>query len=236
MRRVAGGHVEEVVAIEEDRIRDRELVCGLPEHVEHHLAGDDRCGAVDGRAVEQRLGRRLRRERERGKRVHDQVDPEHLHGGDRRLVEAEGSDDRERDGDDVDRQLKLKELGDGGVDVAAPLGGDDDGGEVVVEQHDVARILGDLSARDAHREAHVRALQRGRIVRAVASHRHHLPVGEDGDALLSELGDALGVGEDKRLAEAVCERELVVGRGARKDPQVRPHLVKLLLHELRLAL
>eukprot|EP00966_Prymnesium_polylepis_P111110 2570164-Prymnesium_polylepis.1 len=74
--------------------------------------------------------------------IHDDVDPPHLHGGDGRLLEGEGADDGHRDGDDVDRQLELQKLGDGLVHVAPPLGRGDDRREVVVEQHDVACVLG----------------------------------------------------------------------------------------------
>ena len=48
----------------------------------------------------------------------------------------------------------------------------DNGGEVVVGQHDVGRLLGDVGPGDAHGNADVGRLQGRRVVDAVAGHRH----------------------------------------------------------------
>ena len=50
-----------------------------------------------------------------------------------------------------------------------------DRGEVVVGEHHVGRLLGDIGAGDAHRDADVGRLERRRVVHAVAGHRHHPP-------------------------------------------------------------
>ena len=55
--------------------------------------------------------------------------------------------------------------------------GADDRGEVVVGEDHVRRLLGDVGAGDAHRDADVRRLQRGRVVDAVAGHRDDPAVG-----------------------------------------------------------
>ena len=73
----------------------------------------------------------------------------------------------------VDLHLELQELDDAGVNVAAPLDSVDDGVEVVVEEQDVAGLLG--NARTAvHGKSHVCQLERRRIVRAIPRHCHHL--------------------------------------------------------------
>ena len=56
----------------------------------------------------------------RPRRVHDEVDPQHLHRRDRALLVAERADDRAHDRGDVHRQLELQELADGLEDVASP--------------------------------------------------------------------------------------------------------------------
>ena len=56
------------------------------------------------------------------------------------------------------------------------LDGADDGGEVVVLQDHVAGVLGDVGAGDAHRDADVGLLERGRVVDAVAGHRDDLAI------------------------------------------------------------
>jgi len=59
------------------------------------------------------------------------------------------SKESNNDRDHVDRQLKLKELGDAVVDVAAPHHRLDDAREIVVCQDDVRRFLCDVRARDS---------------------------------------------------------------------------------------
>lgn len=57
-------------------------------------------------------------------------------------------------------------------DEAALLDAADDGGEVVVEQDHVGRLLGHGAAHDAHGDADVRLLQGRRVVHAVSRHGH----------------------------------------------------------------
>ena len=60
------------------------------------------------------------------------------------------------------------------VQAAAHLHGAHDGGEVVVREDHHGGLLGDLRAGDAHGDADVRALQRRRVVDAVAGHGHDM--------------------------------------------------------------
>ena len=62
------------------------------------------------------------------------TDPEHLHGGERRLLEDGGSQDRHADRHNIHRQLELEELGDALVHVAAPQCGGDDVCKVIFEE------------------------------------------------------------------------------------------------------
>jgi len=62
------------------------------------------------------------------------------------------------------------------VDGAALRDGLDNGGEVVVGQDHVRRLLGHRGAGDAHGDADVGELERGGVVDAVARHGHDVPV------------------------------------------------------------
>ena len=159
----------------------------------------------------------FRAERQRGQHVGAEIDREDL-------------DDGQRQRDPEQHEGKVRhQLGDvGGEDVGeelaqvvehrAPfLDGDDDGGEVVVEQDDVGRFLGDIGAGDAHRDADVGALQRRRVVHPVAGHRDDLALALQGlhDAhLLVGAGareQQLGLVEQQlqirfRHAGAACRR------------------------------
>ena len=71
----------------------------------------------------------------------------------------------------------MDELLDVVIDAAALLDRADDRGKVVVGQHHVGGFFGHVSAGDAHCHADVGALDGGRVVHAVAGHRHDLIVG-----------------------------------------------------------
>ena len=51
----------------------------------------------------------------------------------------------------------------------------DDGREVVVEEHEVGRLAGDVGARAPHRDADVGLVERGTVVHAVSGHGHDVP-------------------------------------------------------------
>ena len=159
--RRAVGHHEDI---------ECELEARLADDVPLHERGDER-RVLAVRLALQELGLRVvRGERERSHGVHDEVDPQHLHGGEHALpvLVEDRPEEGECDGDDVDGQLELEELADAVEDVPAPRHRLDDGGEVVVHEDDVRRLLRDLGAGDAHREADVGALQRGGVVRPIA--------------------------------------------------------------------
>ena len=69
----------------------------------------------------------------------------------------------------VRRQQIADELLDVGELAPALLDGGNDGGEVVVGQHDVSGLLGGLCALDAHGHADVGALERRRVAHGTTS-------------------------------------------------------------------
>ena len=72
------------------------------------------------------------------------------------------------------RTRVAQEPADVGVDPAAFLDRDPDGGEVVVGEHEVRGLAGHLGAAAAHRDADVGARRAGRVVDPVAGHRDHV--------------------------------------------------------------
>ena len=102
---------------------------------------------------------------------------------------------------DVRREQVAQELPDVGEDRAALLDRGDDRGEVVVGQHHVGGLLGDVGAGDPHGHADVGGLQRRRVVDAVAGHRHHRA------AALQRLHDPqLVLGVDPRVDRHLPDR------------------------------
>ena len=85
-------------------------------------------------------------------------------------------------------------------------------GEVVVGEHELAGLLGDLRAA-AHGDADVGLLQRGGVVDGVAGHRHDLA------GLLHQPGEA----------------DLVLGRDATEHVQLRQLLDHFCVGEVRRA-
>ena len=127
---------------------------------------------------------RIDAERQRGRAVGHEVDPQDLRRQQRQhdtpspaacQADQAGQQHAEEHGHDladVRRQQVAQELPDVGEDRPAFLDGGDDRGEVVVGEHHVGRLLRDVGAGDAHRDADVGGLQRRRVVDAVAGHRH----------------------------------------------------------------
>mmetsp|Transcript_11062 Transcript_11062/g.26853 ORF Transcript_11062/g.26853 Transcript_11062/m.26853 type:complete len:414 (-) Transcript_11062:540-1781(-) len=171
--RVGGGNAD--VADHEDQpAEDHQLPRGVQNHVLDHGLGEDAAVARVWLPEEQRARRILGRESERGEGVHDEVNPQHLDGGERRLGEDCRPHTCHHDRRDVHRELELEELADVVVHAAPPLHRLYDGREVVVEDDNVRRVLGHLRAGLAHGKAHVRALQRGGVVGPIARHGNGL--------------------------------------------------------------
>ena len=88
----------------------------------------------------------------------------------------------------------------------------DDAGEVVVEEDQVGGLPGHVGARPAHGDADVGLVQRGRVVDAVAGHRHDVPPRPQGpgDAQLVLRGDPGD--HDAVVVEEGAEDPVVVGQ------------------------
>ena len=80
-----------------------------------------------------------------------------------------GGEDRD-DLAHVGGQQELDGLADVVVDTAALLHRAHNGGKVVVRQHHIRHIFGDVSAGDAHTHADIGGFDRGRVIDAVAGH------------------------------------------------------------------
>jgi hypothetical protein len=100
----------------------------------------------------------------------------------------EGRPKHGEDGTDVGRQLEADELDDVLVDGSSLAHCTDDGGKVVVGKHQGGSLLGDLRAGDAHRHTDVGALERRRIIDAIARHRHGMRGGSRAKCAVSRRG------------------------------------------------
>ena len=149
VHRSAVVHVEDGRPEKQHEEHHGELVDGVTDDVLHHVSRDQRSCSPVRFTREQFFCGHFRGQCQRGQRVHDEIDPEHLHGTQRRLLDDARADERAEHGDDVDRQLKLKELRDRIVDVSAPHHCLDDGVEVVVDENDVRCFLGHVRTLDA---------------------------------------------------------------------------------------
>ena len=132
-----------------------------------------------GRAVEHARRRRLGAQGERRQQVGADVEAEDLQHAERERDRAagHGEDDERRELGDVVGQVVGEEPADVGERGPALLDGRDDRGEVVVEQHEVGGLPGDVGAADAHGHADVGLAQRRPVVDAVAGHRDDVTAG-----------------------------------------------------------
>jgi hypothetical protein len=77
-----------------------------------HVEGDEGCGLLLGRTVQDAVGGRVGSKDNTSEGVHEEVDPEELNGGEDRLHlgVCDGADKGEDDGSDGDGDLELEEL------------------------------------------------------------------------------------------------------------------------------
>jgi hypothetical protein len=110
-------------------------------------------------------------QRQRGKSVGHQVEPEKLQRRERKWQRGQAGNEQYEDFGDVAAEEVEDELADVVEDDATFFDGRGDGLEPVVLQHDRRGLFGDVGAADPHRDANVGLLQGRRIVRPVAEHR-----------------------------------------------------------------
>ena len=190
--------------------RDHHALVG---DVAAHAAGEDSRPGLAGLALHDVALGLLHAEGQGWEAVGDQVDPQQMH----RLQDGKAHEGGKEDGEHlahVGGQQELDGLADVVIDPAALLHGAHDGGKVVVRQHHVRHVLGDVRAGDAHAHADVGALDGGGVVDAVAGHG----------------------GDEARLAPGVYDAGLVLGLYARVDADVAEGLLKgLVIHGAQLA-
>ena len=130
--------------------------------------------------------------------------------GEREPPAGQCPDDERGELGDVVGEVVGEEPADVGERRASLLDGGDDGGEVVVEQHQVGGLARHVGARAAHGHADGRLAQRGRVVDAVAGHGHDVAAAAQrrGDAQLVLGGDP---GDHRAVAVQERPEHAVVG-------------------------
>mmetsp|Transcript_62663 Transcript_62663/g.103352 ORF Transcript_62663/g.103352 Transcript_62663/m.103352 type:complete len:346 (+) Transcript_62663:2100-3137(+) len=137
--------------------------------------------------------------------VHDQIQPEQLHGSKRAFVRCvkSGPDESNQYPDNIDSNLELEEFFDVVVHVAAPHNGLDHTPEVVIQQHNIRGRFGNVGP-SLHGESDISHLQRRAIIRAITSHGHNHA------SLLQQFSQGLlvlraGAGQHLQLVDNVLE-------------------------------
>lgn len=97
------------------------------------------------------------------------------------MLRTYGDDASASEGDNhsnhIDSELKLQELCNRIVDVAAPHDSLDNAAEVVIGEDDVRGLLGNVSTRQTHGKADVGSFQCWSIISAITGDCHHFPIG-----------------------------------------------------------
>ncbi len=111
----------------------------LPDDLFYHVNSEEWICLLVRLAVEQGLGGLVRRERERGKSIHYEIDPKKLHCTEGRLLRRRrnGRDERDDDGRNVGVDLKLEEFSHSIVHATTPHDSMDNRREIVIHQDDV---------------------------------------------------------------------------------------------------
>ena len=161
---------EDISAFEHEDEKNDDLEDGLSKDVSPHDGVDDGIVLLLRLTVKDHLSvRRLSSEGKGGESVHDQVDPEHLGGSERRLAEHAGTGKDDEHSNNVDGKLELEELANTVEDVTSVNNTDQDGAEVVVHKLDITGVLGNISASNSHGETNIGSVKGGGIVGTVTS-------------------------------------------------------------------
>lgn len=141
--------------------------------------------------VEEPVGGRLG-EGQRCERIHDEVDPKQLDGVERGAEAEHRCGESRHECDHVDGQLELQELSQVLEDTPSPTDGRHRRHEVVVDDHHVGRLAGDLGSA-AHGKPDIGLLEGRGVVNAVTGHPDDLAaLLEDADETLLVLGKCPG--------------------------------------------
>ena len=116
--------------------------------------------------------RRLSCKRKPRERIHDDIDPKHLHDRHRRIHTDKRTEKRHTDRTEIHRQLKHDKFPYAVKNRAPVKNRFCDRGEIVVKNHDIASVFGDFRAA-SHGKADIRPFERRSIVDAVARHADH---------------------------------------------------------------
>ena len=167
-------HVKDVITVEEHDAQYNDLIDRIENDVTPHLRVDDVLGSGVRLTGQQLLSGWVGGEGKGSEGVHDQVDPKHLHGGERGVLENCRPKESHEERHHIDSQLELQEFPHTVEDVPPVLDSSDDGTEVVVEQDDACCLLGHLRACDSHCEADICLFEGGCVVGAVAGHGYNV--------------------------------------------------------------
>ena len=126
---------------------------------------------------------RLDGERQAGQAIGDQVDPQDLQRQERQGHAQEGGQEHDPDLAGVGGHGIADKLADIVIDAAPFFHRGDDGGIVIVQEHHVRGLFGNIGASNAHGNADIGALESRSVIDAVAGH------GDDVALLLQSLDD-----------------------------------------------
>jgi len=164
--------IPHVLAPQEDHHHPSNLIDGLSQDIAPHHCVNDGLVPVLRQPVEQFGSGWLSCKSQCSKCVHDQVNPQHLHGCEGHCVQAKRANKHNHEGNDVNSQLELQELAHAVIDVATVLHCTLNISKVVFEKHNVAGAFGHVGS-TSHGEAHVGLLKCGRVICAVTCNSYH---------------------------------------------------------------
>mmetsp|Transcript_38472 Transcript_38472/g.121187 ORF Transcript_38472/g.121187 Transcript_38472/m.121187 type:complete len:277 (-) Transcript_38472:1928-2758(-) len=190
--------------------QDDELPNRVAEEGPEHVRRQQRLRARIRLAVQQVRARILSCKSERGKRIHNHVDPEQLNHVERTLCQDGSSGHSYRTSREVDCELELQEFADIVIHTSTPFHRLHDRCKVIIQDNDICSILRYLSSSNAHCKAHICFLQRRSIIGSISCHCNDLWRG------------------GLTLLNASDQRQLVERRRPRQYSQVHPDLVEFI--------
>ena len=159
---------------EEDSAEDYDLEEALTDDVFPHLRGDQVLEFGVGLAGQKLFSWRFGCEGQWGHGVHNEVDPQHLDGAQRWLLQHCSTCKGHDKGTAIDSQLELQKLPDRIEDISSPLHSGHNWAEIIVKEDDTWGLFGNLGACNTHSKSNISFFKGRGIVGTITCHGYNM--------------------------------------------------------------
>ena len=159
---------EKLGSVDEKDHQNDKLIKSLAKDVSPHDSVNDLLGLAGRLAIHKGIMGWLSSKCEGSKSIHNEVNPEHLDGSERWILEDHGTSEDNDQGGNIDCELELEELPDVIEDVPSILDSNLNRAEVIIGEDNISCALSYIGASNSHCKANVSSVQSWSIIGTVS--------------------------------------------------------------------